>query len=381
MRFILSTIGTSILTNLIDRSNPQEADDWWKTLRDAANLKLDELKPEMDRVINTLAERALDELNKNDAKTNRRISAELNGIYGIYGGYLHPNTQDQHCLICTDTAQGQKTGELIKKFLRNKGFNVFILTPEGLSTKDTESFAAGVKELIRRLEDTVPGYEGYRVIFNLVGGFKSLQGYMHTFGAFYADEVVYIFEAQTADLIKIPRLPIQIDDTVIREHLVQFALMDAGKLYLVSELEGIPETLLEYVKDDKDDGNTYAGLSAWGQLIWNRTKKDLLTGELLDFPRLEYRDTFKEDFNDQRDVGLLLALQEELAKAAHSLEESCCNLQKLSNDGLDVKKLQGHQNIYRFRIGNFRVTWSVNKDKDKLILRRYGNRKNVYNNP
>ena len=378
MHFILSTVGTSILTNLIDRRNPAESN-WWNMLRDSANLKPNELAQKTKVVIDTLADRALVELLKNNTKTNRRISAELNGIYGIYGGTLPSNSSDQHWLITTDTAQGQKTGDLIKDFLKNQGFTVSIFTPKGLSTKDTGSFTAGVKELIHWLEQTVPGHRNsYHVIFNLVGGFKSLQGYMNTFGAFYADEVVYIFEAQTADLIKIPRLPIKIDDTVIQNHRVQFALMDAGKLYPIGQLKGIPDTLLEFVEDN---GQTYAGLSEWGQLIWNRTKRDLLTGELLDFPRLCYRDSFREDLNGQRDVDSLLALQEELAKAAHSLEESCCNLQQLSSDGLDVKKLQRYDNIYRFRIGDFRVTWSVNNAKDKLILRRYGDRKNVYNSP
>ena len=376
-RFILSTVGTSILTNLIDRTNPKEAN-WWNTLRDSANLKPDELDSKTETVIDTLADRALDKLLQHDAATNRRISAELNGIYGIYGGTLPPNSRDQHWLITTDTAQGQKTGELIQDFLENQGFKVSIFTPEGLSTKDTESFTIGTKELIRWLEDTVPGYEGYRyhVIFNLVGGFKSLQGYMTTFGAFYADEVVYIFDAPTSDLIKIPRLPIQIDNTVIKNHLVQFALMKAEKLYLAHELEDIPETLLEYVEDK---GKTYAGLSAWGELIWNRTKKDLLTEELLDFPQLSYEDSFRKDFNAQKDVGILLALQETLAKAAYSLEKSGCNLQQLSNDGLDVKQLQGYNNIYRFRIGDFRVTWS--QGNNQLILRRYGDRKEVFESP
>ncbi len=374
-RFILSTVGTSILTNLIDRRNPTEAN-WWNTLRDSANLKLNELDPETNTVINTLADRALTKLLENDAGANGRISAELNGIYGIYEG-TPSNSRDQHWLITTDTAQGQKTGELIRDFLESQEFTVSIFTPEGLSTKDTESFTTGTKELIRWLEDTVPRYEGYHVIFNLVGGFKSLQGYMNTFGAFYADEVVYIFDAPTSDLIKIPRLPIQIDDTVIQNHLVQFALMDAGKLYLAHELKGIPETLLEYVEDN---GNTYAGLSAWGQLIWNQTKKDLLTKELLDFPKLKYEQTFHDDFKkNQRNADQCLKLQETLAKAAHSLEESCCSLQELSNDGLDVKKLQGQDNIYRFRIGDFRATWS--QGENQLILLRYGDRKEVYERP
>ena len=375
-RFILSTIGTSILTNLIENSNPAEAI-WRSVLRDSANLKLDELEENTEIVIDTLAERALEKLLKDDAVTNRRISAELNGIYGIYEGALPSNSPDQHWLITTDTAQGQKTGKLIQDFLESQEFTVSIFTPKGLSTKDTESFTTGTKELIRWLEDTVPGYEGYHVIFNLVGGFKSLQGYMNTFGAFYADEVVYIFEALTADLIKIPRLPIQIDDTVIKNHLVQFALMDAGKLYLARELKDIPETLLEFVEAN---GETYAGLSAWGQLIWNRTKKDLLKGELLDFPKLKYEQTFHDDFKkNQRNADECLKLQEELAKAAYSLEKSCYNLQELSNDGLDVKQLQGYDNIYRFRIGEFRATWS--QGRNQLILRRYGDRKEVYERP
>ena len=375
-RFILSTVGTSILTNLIDRGNSTEAK-WWNTLRESANLKPDELDSGTKTVIDTLADRALDELLKNDVKANGRASAELNGIYGIYGGTLPSNSPDQHWLITTDTAQGQKTGELIRDFLKSQGFTVSIFTPEGLSTKDTESFTTGTKELIRWLEDNVPGYAGYHVIFNLVGGFKSLQGYMNTFGAFYADEVIYIFDAPTADLIKIPRLPIQIDDTVIQNHLVQFALMDAGKLYLAHELKGIPETLLEFVEDN---GETYAGLSAWGQLIWNRTKKDLLTEELLDFPKLKYEQTFHDDFKkNQRNADKCLKLQETLAKAAHSLEKSCCNSQELSNDGLDVKKLREYKSIYRFRIDDFRVTWS--RGKNQLILRRYGDRKEVYESP
>ena len=243
VRFVLSTIGTSILTNLIDNRTPDEAV-WRSVLRDSANLKSEELEPETGRVVDTLADRALVKLMQDDAETNRRISAELNGIYAIYGNQLSKNSSDEHYLICTDTVQGQKTGELIRNFLKGVGFRVGIVTPARLSTQDPESFTTGIKELIKWLEDNVPWRRdsGYQVIFNLVGGFKSLQGYMNTFSAFYADEVIYIFEAPTADLIKIPRLPIQIDTTVIENHRTEFAMMDAGKLYPIGEIEGIPET-------------------------------------------------------------------------------------------------------------------------------------------
>lgn len=275
-RFIVSTIGTSILTNSIDRATEG---DWFGILADSANLKENELSEESKRVIDTLAERAREKLNENNVQTNRRASAELNGIYGIYGGALPDNTDDLHYLICTDTAQGQKTGELIKNFLEAKSFAVEIFKPPGLSAKDTESFTAGVKSLIEWLENNMSEQrdEDYRVIFNLVGGFKALQGYMQTFGAFYADEVVYLFE-KSSDLIRIPRLPIKIDTDVSQKYRKEFASMVSGKTYPRNELSGIPETLLEFLEEDNDDTDT--GLSAWGRLIWSRTKEDLLKNDI-----------------------------------------------------------------------------------------------------
>ena len=375
MRFVLSTVGTSILTNLIDRGNSTEGT-WFGILRDSANCKQGKLTPATETVINKLAERAFEKLLKDDEKTNREISAELNGIYGIYGGSLLGNSNDQHYLICTDTAQGQQTGELIRDFLIDKGVTaVNIVTPSQLSTKDTRAFATGTKELIKWLDETVPrSGSGYDVIFNLVGGFKSLQGYMQTFGAFYADEIVYIFEGST-DLIKIPRLPIQIDTTVIENHLVEFALMAAKKLYPIEELESIPEILLESVEDE---GQTFAGLSAWGELIWNRTKSDLLAKELLPFPRLTYTSSFHNDLADTN-AEALLKLQEALARIVSILENNGGNPEKLSGGGIKFEKFQKHDDdIYRFRISSA-IRASCKFESGKLILLHYGQHQYVDN--
>ena len=43
MRFVLSTIGTSSLTNQINNGDPSE---WRRLLRDSANHKMDDLQPE-----------------------------------------------------------------------------------------------------------------------------------------------------------------------------------------------------------------------------------------------------------------------------------------------------------------------------------------------
>ena len=367
MRFVLSTIGTSILTNLIDRGNPTEGT-WFGKLRDSANLRQAELPSDTEEVMKTLADRALEKLLEDNVVTNRRISAELNGIYGIYNGNIPDSSTDQHYLICTDTAQGQKTGELIEDFLSSKGFTVSIVQPSQLSTKDTQSFAAGTKELIKWLDETVPRPDaGYQVIFNLVGGFKSLQGYMQTFGAFYADEIVYIFEGST-DLIRIPRLPIQIDNTLIETHKIQFALMAAGKLYPIKELNGIPETLLESVEEN---GKTYAGLSAWGELVWHRTKADLLGEELLPFPRLTYTPSFHSDLKGVNSRELL-RLQEALAKVASILESNNGNPERLSDGGIQFERFQRHDNnIYRFRITRG-IRASCKFEAGQLTLLHYG---------
>ena len=380
MRFVLSTIGTSILTNQIRNDDPSE---WRRLLRDSANRKVAELDSETETVIDTLADRAFEQLLKDDVQINRRISAELNGIYGIYNGRLPQNGPDQHYLICTDTAQGQKTGELIRDFLAEQGLRVSIYTPEGLSTKDTAAFTAGIKELIRWLEDNVPlrRDSGYRVIFNLVGGFKSLQGYMNTFGAFYADEVIYIFEAQTADLITIPRLPIQIDTAVIQKHRTEFALMAAGKLYPRRELRDIPETLLEFLEEGDEDTDT--GLSAWGTLIWNRAKENLLAKGLLPFPRLEYARSFHNDFNREGDAKARLKLQETLAKVSYTLEKDGGHTSDLIGGSLNYEKLRGEEGkagIHTFRISRGdRVSCTV--ADGGLTLRHYGGHDYVYKNP
>ena len=377
MRFVLSTIGTSILTNLIDRGIPAEGT-WFGVLRDSANLKPEELDKGAETVINTLADRALEKLLENDIKTNRLISAELNGIYGIYEGQLPENSSDQHYLICTDTAQGQQTGRLIGDFLMDRFSAVNIVTPSQLSTKDTAVFATGTKELIKWLEENVPWRResGYRVIFNLVGGFKSLQGYMQTFGAFYADEIVYIFEGST-DLIKIPRLPIQVDTNVIQQHRTQFAMMAAGTMYPIDELTGVPETLLETVEEDDQ---IYAGLSAWGELIWNQTKSNLLTEELLQFQHLEYADSFIDDYNNTRDNGARVTLQETLARVAYELDASQESTKTLTESGFRFKALKGHSGIFTFRVARG-IRISCSKGNGILRLHRYGDRNTVNNNP
>ena len=172
-------------------------------LRESANLCGDELdKHQRDAIDERL--KAAEQLLARDVDTIRAASAELNGILAIYQDQIGHGRHDFHILLATDTEQGKETAKLVKGYLNRSGIACHVPVFPSLSTRSHAHFSTGIKNVIRWCDETLLGYrdQGYRIVFNLVGGFKSLQGYMNTIGMFYADEIVYLFEG-TKDLIRI----------------------------------------------------------------------------------------------------------------------------------------------------------------------------------
>lgn len=366
-RVIISTVGTSLLTNQIDRNNNQEKD-WYGLLRDSANLKGEEIENEqIIEIILTLQERASNKLKTAKNQVIRRLSAELNGIYGIYQDKLERGKQDIHILIATDTEQGKVTAEIVEAYLQDKGIsNTSIYSPQGLSTSSTTAFTTGIDDLIVWLKKNIKSYQeqGYKICFNLVGGFKSLQGYLNTIGMFYADEIIYIFEGVGAELITIPRLPISIDRHALKPHLVNLALLNAGAALSPREARGIPEALIAEIDNQ-------ITLSTWGNLIWEECKDEFLSASLLDFPRLEYRDTFLSDYNQIKIPQERIKLQESLAKVSRILKESNGDTTELTRTGLKYSPYETVPNIDHFRINSsLRVSCQI--IEGNLSLRYYG---------
>ena len=373
-RLVISTVGTSILTNQI---NMRSESDWLDLLEARANDK--ELNGEdILEAVEELTVRAKEKLYtdpehkliNDDLDEIRGASAELNGIYGLYSRErLNQGQQDIHWLITTDTAQGQVSAELIRDFLRENHPVVNIHTPQDLSTASTESFTNGIDELLKWFDEMIPGYQdsGYHICFNLVGGFKALQGYANSIGMFYANEIVYIFEGSNK-IITIPRLPIKIDTSVIKP--VQFALMASGAWVAMSELNNVPETLIFNVDDT-------ATLTTWGRLVWNRSKEDLLSGKkLLQFPKLKYESSFEKDYDNITTKNEKVKLQETLAQVSYKLQESNGDTSVLVNTGLKYDPYVGTKGVDHFRVNlTLRVSCKViGKD---LSLRYYGNHNHV----
>jgi putative CRISPR-associated protein (TIGR02619 family) len=364
-KFVLSTVGISVLLNVLDSS--EEA--WRKQLNQKANER--QLADELAHKVDDLVERAKARLREGNVQVNRLLSAELNGLYGIYQGNLSAGKSDMHYLVATDTALGRKAADVIRAFLRETGLKVDVYVPEGLSTADPSTFSKGMKKLIRWCEDTIPGYRdvGYRVVFNLTASFKSLQGYLNIMGMFYADEMVYIFETGS-QLLSIPRLPLQIDINALRESRMELAMMAQGHIFPFEQVASIPDGLLEI------DNQGRATLSDWGELIWNRVKQDLLGEDLLPFPRLQYTDTFRRDFK-RADRKERAELQEILAKVAGILEDNHGDTSALKRDGglqYDVytnKRTNDGRPIGHFRVSQSRRV-SCTAENGELRLRRYG---------
>lgn len=373
---VLSTVGTSLLTSNV----PPELQQYARALRvERANARA--LDGAEQDVVEQIAARAEEMLAAGDVAVIREKSAELNGLYGMYGSRLPTRKGDHHVLITSDTALGKRCAELVKDHLLQHGQSVDIPELPGLTTADTASFEKGCKQLIHWCAENIPKFraDGYHVLFNLVGGFKALPGFLNTIGMFYADEILYVFEGRSGALVRIPRLPITIDLESLRPFGVPLAVMAEGDAGVpIVSLAGLSRALY----DEFDAGD--AMISSWGLLVWQQIRDEVLKPKLLDFPRLRYEDSFRRDFKGASDAERVV-LQQTLAKVAALLEENNGDTGRLKSDGgLRYGNLQNKTHAGK-PIGHFRLAQddrvSCIAENGELLLRRFGRHDDVENNP
>lgn len=279
--FVLSPCGTSILTNYGDKELTALA-------RAYANTKkLSDIPPEDARQLTLLIGLAAEALRSSSIGDAARASAELNGIIRLYHGKIAKGN-DHHVILATDTWLGEQSATMVADWLRANGLTAEVLRQKDLQTSDIGEFQSALSDLVRWCEETLPGYRDslYRIVFNLTGGFKSVQGFLTILASFYADESVYIFE--TSDqLLRIPKLPIRMDATEsIRENIPLFRRLGLG--LEVKDAATIPETLLFKLEGEYS-------LSQWGELVWLQTKNTFYQEKLLSPPsaKIRYAPTFE----------------------------------------------------------------------------------------
>lgn len=361
MRFFVHTVGTSLLGNCLT--------DKRAILNQMTNIK--------DHTSLSNEQKAvLEQLNAFDisSQNRKKVSAELNAFYTYHEKYQSNKTTDIHYLIHTDTITGELSAKYVKKMMEDDDYKqVNLVKIDGLNTQDTLQFNQGIKNLFHWLNENMPTSNSHtEIIFNLTGGFKSLQGYMNTAGMLYADKIIYIFETN-ADLVEIDKLPIVLDKQTIESN---------AKNFLLAEVMGTVEAkFLEHIipiyKQEIDD---VAELSPIGLLAWLEFKKEILEQNLLSFDSLEYQPSFKDDFKDKkRDV---VKLQEVLAKVSYLWQQNNGNIAVLKSDGgLQYENFKGKN----ADIGHFRVTQETRVScvirDGKLVLRHFGEHDYVNDNP
>lgn len=261
---MLSTCGTSLLTNTKDENLR-------KLIIGKSNEKTPESIPEDDaKQIREHIDNVSKFLQTASQEDVCRASAELNAIVKLYHERKRQwgNNQDFHWLLCTDTWLGETTAKLVKEWLNRQGFNAEVHRQIDLQTQWIDGFQLSLSELTKWCYKNLPepSQQHSRVIFNLTGGFKSVNGFLQTLGMFRADEIVYIFEGEKK-LLSIPRLPISLaSKDLIKNNLRDFRRL-AAKLE-IEDSRNIPETFLLRI----DNQTT---LSAWGEIQWNECKKEI----------------------------------------------------------------------------------------------------------
>jgi putative CRISPR-associated protein (TIGR02619 family) len=376
-RLVISTVGTSLLTNQVYKKYlNDDIENYLTRLESSANYSHDEIirNKEIWETVQELEEYAQNILSKNNIKEVRKASAELNGIYELYELYdkkIEAAKFDYHYLITTDTAQGIITANLVKEFLLNKVAFVDTYTPEKLSTVSTKNFHQGIDDLIDWVSKKVKEHPNYDVYFNLVGGFKALQGCMNTIGMFYADKIVYVFEGKYSKLITIPRLPITVDIDKLKEHTANLALLDVGASLSPEKTKTIPEAMVAEI-----DGQMT--ISNWGGLVWKQCEDNLLSDTLLNFPRILYESSFRGDYKKIQDVNDKVRLQKTIAKVSMRLEQSNGNTREVAKQ-IEYYPYEGakdKEGVDHFYVGKqFRVSCKMNNGT--LHLRHYGTHKYV----
>jgi putative CRISPR-associated protein (TIGR02619 family) len=318
--FLLSLVGTSLLTN-IAKNDP--------LIRRHANCRDRAEVPAADvAALDGFVARAEVMLAAASPTEAAILSAELNTLQKLLGA--SPVGVHQHVLICTDTWLGSRCAELVRSWLTQRGDVVELMRVSDLRTTTLEELQRAFADIARWCDEVISGYRdaGYRIVFNLTGGFKGVQGFMQTLAYFYADETVYTFEG--AELMRIPRLPVKItvDDTV-RDNLAAFRRMALGLPVEDAAAAGIAEPL-QFVLDGE------RCLSSWGELVWNQSRPALY-GERLwpsPSPRVVFGKAFAASTGDLNAERLRI-LNERLDDAVRFVEA------KKSIRRLDLKQLKG----------------------------------------
>jgi putative CRISPR-associated protein (TIGR02619 family) len=357
MNFILTSCGLSLLTNYLKQFNIYP-----KEIYKYSNNSEKEINKDLREKVDKSLEKLKNDIINNDLSDEKakELSAELNALLNFYKDKI--NTKDIHLLLFTDTYFGKKTAEIIKIFLENKGFNVIDFLAKDLKTSSLEEFQFALSEIVKRLSEELNGYKqnGYEIIFNLTGGFKSVNSFLQTMASLYADKSIYIFETSN-ELLEIPRLPITIDKKFFEENFEILRKLEKNLPIEEKILEKLPKSIILKI------GNEYT-LSPWGEIVYQKYKNEIFSKKLIKpiISEINYSKEFIKDFEK-----LNPSEKYQLNKSIEKLEKYILkneNLKSLRYHSLNgqISQKYSHE-FYPFDGNNSRRVYCNEKDKTIIL--------------
>ncbi|MEW6263969.1 MAG: putative CRISPR-associated protein [Thermodesulfobacteriota bacterium] len=228
MRAIVTTVGTSLLTNYKKTATSAEP-------------------PSAERLAVYL-----------ELTPPQTASAETNSLTRLE---LDP-ARDYLYFFCSDTDEGRLCGQALTTHYEAKGF--YLAAPaclEGLTSNHKLFREKGLIALVNRLADLIEQYDR-RVVINATGGYKAQIAYATLMGLLYRVEVNYIHE-DFSGMVRLPLLPLQFDlaQWAATESQIQAVLNAGSKKEALKLIDHLPEEF-QPLFEKSPDGRRYVLSSA-----------------------------------------------------------------------------------------------------------------------
>ncbi len=255
MRLIISTVGTSLISN---RSKEQ-----------SGSTRLEELLMHIT------------------VKGEVKASAETNALSRLI------SEGDQLLFLCSDTPDGNLSSEALTQFYQKKGFKSSFKVIRELNYLHDDFMSRGLKSLVNILIDEIQisRRKGLEPIISATGGFKAEIAYATLVGLVFHVPVYYIHEV-FQDIICMPPAPIDWDLTLLAENeeFFQWINQEFRRTEKVNRrLKGLPDRIQLLLEEDADG---YTTLSAAGRVYYAAYEEILK-----DLPPVKISDTAIKFYN------------------------------------------------------------------------------------
>lgn len=207
----------------------------------------------------------------------QEISAETASIQSLLDKKVLTDAENLY-LLASDTVEGKKLNQLLKRLFTPLFRNVQTFIIEQLNGEEPERFKEeGLRNLVRlivQIVRTVPGHAEECVI-DATGGYKAQVSFAGLIGQVLNIPVYYRFEGFSSG-IQLPEMPVSLDFRLWLRHYELFH--DLYRLGVVSKKTIADDVALDDLKGLVDQSNGQLRLSSVGllmhEVLWRRFKEE-----------------------------------------------------------------------------------------------------------